>query len=104
MRLIDGDAVVKNICDETPDPAECNDLGQIIVFAKCRSIVELSPTIEPEKKKEKEFQFIELLKRPIGRKMYYDIRYLDRTSNKIHVGFGSYKLSVISDYLKRYFL
>lgn len=34
---------------------------------------------------------------------YYEIEYFDKKDNKVHIGYSSYKLDVISDYLRKYF-
>jgi hypothetical protein len=35
---------------------------------------------------------------------YYSIHYLDKTDGKIHIGFSSFSLDVISDFLKEFFI
>lgn len=34
---------------------------------------------------------------------YYEIEYYDLTDNTVHVGYGSYYLDVVFDYLEKYF-
>lgn len=34
---------------------------------------------------------------------YYEIEYFDLSDNEIHIGFGSYKLDIVFEYLEKYF-
>lgn len=36
-------------------------------------------------------------------KPYYEIKYLDLFDNLTHIGFGSYNLDIVFDYLENYF-
>lgn len=48
-------------------------------------------------------QFIEIVKTGNEAKPYYDIKYLDTVTNKTHIGYSSYSLEVISEYLRNEF-
>lgn len=37
-------------------------------------------------------------------KPYYSIRYLNKDDGVIHIGYSSYKLNIISEFLKEYFM
>ena len=47
-------------------------------------------------------EFIEIISTG-GTKPYYEIKYLDTVTNEIHIGYSSYKLEVISEYLRNEF-
>lgn len=36
-------------------------------------------------------------------KPYYEIKYFDLSDNEMHIGFSSYKLDIVFEYLEKYF-
>lgn len=36
-------------------------------------------------------------------KPYYEIKYIDLSDNETHIGFSSYKLDIVFEYLEKYF-
>ena len=36
-------------------------------------------------------------------KPYFEIKYFDLSDNEMHIGYSSYKLDIVFDYLKEYF-
>lgn len=36
-------------------------------------------------------------------KPYYEIKYFDLSDNETHIGFSSYKLDIVFEYLEKYF-
>lgn len=51
----------------------------------------------------KDKEFIEIINTGIESKPYYEIKYLDSVTNKTHIGYSSYSLEVISEYLRNEF-
>ena len=49
-------------------------------------------------------EFKKLTAKNIGGENYYSIHYFDETADKIHIGFSSSSLDVISDFLKEFFI
>lgn len=49
-------------------------------------------------------KFKKLVSEKMGDENYYSIHYLDETDGKIHIGFSSSSLDVISGYLKEFFI
>lgn len=37
------------------------------------------------------------------KKPYYEIKYFDLYDNEMHIGFSSYKLDIVFEYLEKYF-
>ena len=60
---------------------------------------------EKYKKLEREVhkKFIEIINTGTETKPYYEIIYLDTVTNVVHIGYSSYKLEVISEYLRNEF-
>lgn len=48
-------------------------------------------------------KFIEIINTGTESKPYYEIKYLDTVTNKTHIGYSSYSLEVISEYLRNDF-
>lgn len=48
-------------------------------------------------------KFIEIINTGAGAIPYYEIKYLDTVTNKTHIGYSSYSLEVISEYLRNEF-
>ena len=48
-------------------------------------------------------KFIEIINTGTESKPYYEIKYLDIVTNVVHIGYSSYKLEVISEYLRNEF-
>lgn len=36
-------------------------------------------------------------------KPYYEIKYFDLSDNQMHIGYSSYKLNIVFEYLEKYF-
>lgn len=49
-------------------------------------------------------EFKKLTAKNVGGENYYSIHYFDETDGKIHIGFSSSSLDVISDFLKEFFI
>lgn len=49
-------------------------------------------------------QFIEIINTGTKDKPYYEIKYLDRITGKVHIGYSSYKLDVLSEFLREDFI
>lgn len=50
------------------------------------------------------YEFKKLTAENFDDENYYSIHYLDKTDGKIHIGFSSFSLDVISDFLKEFFI
>ncbi len=50
------------------------------------------------------YEFIEIIVEDMSGKPYYSIRYLNKDDGVIHIGYSSYKLNIISEFLKEYFM
>lgn len=50
------------------------------------------------------YEFKKLTAENFDDENYYSIYYLDKTDGKIHIGFSSFSLDVISDFLKKFFI
>jgi len=48
-------------------------------------------------------QFIEIINTGTDEKPYYEIKYLDRVTGITHIGYSSYKLDVLSEFLREDF-
>lgn len=48
-------------------------------------------------------EFIEIINTGTESKPYYEIKYLDGVTNETHIGYSSYSLEVISEYLRNEF-
>lgn len=48
-------------------------------------------------------KFIAIINTGTELKPYYEIKYLDTVTNITHIGYSSYKLDVISEYLRNEF-
>lgn len=49
-------------------------------------------------------QFIEIINTGTKDKPYYEIKYLDRITGKVHIGYSSYKLDVLSEFIREDFI
>lgn len=51
-----------------------------------------------------DYQFIELVVEDMSGRPYYSIKYFNKGDGKIHIGYSSYKLEFISEFLREYFM
>lgn len=47
-------------------------------------------------------EFVEILVRDIDGKPYYEIHYIENGEH--HIGYSSYKIKIVSEYLKEFFI
>jgi hypothetical protein len=94
---------IKNMCDEC-DSSWCGDCRVSDLDGDGFAILRSLPPAQPD---ENDQEFIKLTVRNSNGRPYYSIIYLEYDKNGVghdFVGYSSYSLDVISDYLKKYFM